>query len=101
MTLRRYTPLRQSRGTVIPEDVRRELRERDQGRCVGPLVGMPGECSGSLDADHVRASGALGKKSPTTLDNLVLLCRFTHHRAKTEAGRVWRPKLLAYLARVS
>jgi 5-methylcytosine-specific restriction endonuclease McrA len=97
MTLRRYQPIAKSRGTVIPRDIRVIVVARDRG-CVGPRVGMLGECFGALELDHVRGSGALGRKSPTTEDNLVALCS-THHRTKTEAGRTWRPLLLAYLER--
>lgn len=102
--IRRYTPLRartrmrRSRGTVIPPAVRRHVRVRDAG-CIGPRIGMPGECFGAIELDHVRASGALGKKSRSTPDNLVSLCSLKHHRLKTERGREWRPRLLDYIAR--
>jgi 5-methylcytosine-specific restriction endonuclease McrA len=99
MTLRRYTPLHASRGTVIPTDVRLDVYRRDRG-CVGRRVGMPGPCNGRTELDHVRASGALGRKSRTEPDNLVMLCA-VHHRLKTEAGRTWRPALLAYLGTVA
>lgn len=93
--LRRYAPLSASRGTVIPGELRVAVFTSDGG-CVGPRIGMPGDCAGSLEPDHVRASHGMGMKSPTTLDNLVSLCS-AHHRMKTEAGRIWRPLLLAYL----
>lgn len=93
--LRRYAPMKASRGTVIPQDVRAFVSNRDR-ICVGVVVGMPGECSGSFELDHVRASGGLGIKSRSTPDNLVRLCG-AHHRAKTEDGRRWRPVLLDYL----
>lgn len=72
MTLRRYAPMKPSRGTVIPESLRRQVYERDQGRCIPQLVGILHTCRSDREIDHVRASGALGKKSPTTLDNLIL-----------------------------
>ena len=93
--LRRYAPMKPSRGTVIPVSVRREVEYRDR-LCVGYVVGMPGECGGSYELDHVRASGGLGIKSPSTVSNLVRMCS-NHHRVKTEAGREWRPRLIAYL----
>lgn len=98
--MRRYGPMRSSPGTVIPLAVRKQVQSRDGG-CVGPRVGMPGDCAGHLDLDHVRASGAIGKKSPSTTDNLVVLCNNIHHRLKTEYGRTWRPKLLDYIASVT
>jgi hypothetical protein len=61
---------------------------------IGPVI-----CQGPLEVDHVRASGALSKKSATHRSNMVLLCAW-HHKLKTEYGRVWRPLLLAYLERV-
>lgn len=98
MTLRRYAPLKPSRGTVIPTDVRYRVHARDGG-CVGPRAGLPGDCLGSVEQDHVRASGGLGMKSRSTPDNLVDLCA-GHHRYKTLNGRRARPLLLAYLERV-
>lgn len=99
MTLRRYAPLKPSRGTVIPASLRLIVLQRDNG-CVGPRVGMPGDCGGALELDHVRASHGIGMKSPTEAGNLATLCGF-HHRLRTEHGRTWRPVLLAYLEAVS
>ena len=90
--------MKPSAGTRIPASVRAEVYARDQG-CVGPRVGMAGECAGHVDLDHVRSSGALGKKSRSTADNLVSLCNETHHRLKTNEGRKWRPALLDYIER--
>lgn len=94
--IRRYKPIAPSKGTTIPAELRRLVRARDGWDCVGRMVGMPGTCEGQSEIDHVRASHGVGMKSPTELDNLVLLCS-THHRVKTLEGRKWRPKLLAYL----
>jgi hypothetical protein len=99
MTLRTYAPLRTSRGTTWPPEVRRTIEARDRG-CVGALVGMPAECFGALEIDHVRASGAIGMKSRSTADNGCRLCS-THHRVKTLAGKRWRPVLIEYIERVS
>lgn len=100
--MRRYAGLRPSRGTIIPSSMREAVLRRDwaHGRCIGKVVGMPGDCIGPIELDHVRASGAIGRKSRTEPDNLVALCGF-HHRLKTGAGRTWRPVLLAYLETVS
>lgn len=94
--MRRYQPMRASRGTTWPLAVSRAIRERDGG-CVGPRVGMDGPCSGSLEIDHVRASGAIGKKSPSVVENGAVLCG-SHHRLKTEYGKTWRPRILDYIA---
>jgi len=94
MTLRRYTPMKPSRGTVIPTAMKLDVFERDAG-CVG-FGRLPGDCAGPLEPDHVRASRATGMKSRTKPDNLVALCG-SHHRWKTEHGREARPLLLAYL----
>ena len=103
MTLRRYVSMKPSRGTAIPASLRAEVYASDQG-CVGPIVGMPGECQGAIELDHVRASHGTGMKSETTRSNLVSLCSggataYGHHRLKTEHGRTWRPALLAYIER--
>ena len=88
-----------SRGTLIPDALRREVILRDGG-CVGPRAGMPLPCAGGIGLDHVRASHGLGMKSETNAGNLVSLCG-THHRLKTLEGRTWRPALLRYLESVA
>jgi hypothetical protein len=70
-------------------------RDRD---CVFGRLGIPHECFGRLELDHVRASGGLGLRSRSTSDNLVLLYPLAH-RMKTLAGRRWRPVLLAWIER--
>ena len=98
--MRHYVRLKPSRGSRIPDEVRRQVLLRDAG-CVGHrFAGMPGPCTFGIELDHVRASGALGKKSASTADNLVSLCPVAH-RMKTLEGRTWRPRLLAYLATTS
>jgi hypothetical protein len=72
-----------------------EVMARDGG-CVGPRIGMVGDCVGPSELDHIRASGGLSLRSRSTPDNLAVLCG-RHHRTKTEAGRTWRPKLLAWV----
>ena len=93
--MRRYAPMKASRGTVIPANVRAIVNARD-GWCVAARAGMPDDCSGSLELDHVRASHGMGMKSPTTPENLVLLCA-KHHLERTLHGKKWRPVLLEYL----
>lgn len=98
MTLRRYAAMKPSTGTRIPAELRLAVLQRDQG-CVG-FGRFPVECQGGLELDHVRASGGMGMKSPTTFQNLVALCGACH-RYKTEHGRTARPILLDYLVRVA
>jgi hypothetical protein len=88
--------MKKSTGTQVPASVREQVRERDGSRCVGPRIGMPGDCFGSLQYDHVRASNGMGMKSPSTVANGALLCS-THHRVKTENGKAWRPKLIEWI----
>lgn len=100
MTLRRYAPIKPSRGTVIPAGLRLVVLGRDGG-CAGPRARFPiSEHYGALELDHVRASHGIGMKSETTAENLVSLCG-SCHRWKTEHGREARPLLLAYLAGVT
>jgi hypothetical protein len=87
------------RDTAAEAAEKAYVRRRDQ-RCAARGFANPlSMCQGPLEVDHVRASGALSKKSVTHRSNMVLLCRW-HHKLKTEYGRVWRPLLLAYLERV-
>lgn len=95
--MRRYQPMRRSMGTVWPEAVRQAIYARDKS-CIGPLIGMAGPCFGSAQIDHVRASHATGRKSESTVSNGALTCS-EHHRLKTEYGKVWRPKILDYIAK--
>jgi 5-methylcytosine-specific restriction endonuclease McrA len=98
--VRRNVPLRASRGTVIPAEVRRAVHERDLG-CVGAKLGWPSHRDKrGIELDHVRASHGMGMKSPSTADNLVALCPDCH-LWRTEHGREARPILLAYLATVT
>lgn len=97
--------LRPSRGTVIPPEVRNRVLVRDGATCVCDRAGFPPEanreCWGSpVELDHVRASGGIGMKSPSTEENLVCLSA-PCHRWKTEHGREARPLLLEYLRAVS
>jgi hypothetical protein len=98
VTLRRYAPMKPSRGTTWPAEVRAEIEARDPF-CVGALI--PGfgesECYGQPELDHVRASHGTGMKSASVASNGVRLCAW-HHRWKTEHGREARPLLLAYLS---
>lgn len=96
MTLRRYAPMKQSRGTVIPPAMRLRVLYRDNG-CIGAAL-LPGPCGNPNEIDHVRASHAMGMKSVTCDCNLVTLCG-AHHRYKTSRGREVRPVLLDYLAK--
>jgi len=93
--IRRYSEIKASRGTVIPAGLRQEVKARDNG-CVGPRIGMPGDCFGAIELDHIRASHGMGMKSATELNNLASLCS-SHHRLKTNAGRTWRPLLIEYV----
>jgi len=81
----------------VPPAVRAHVKARDR-ICVFARIGIPHECFGRLELDHVRASGGLGLRSRSTPDNLVLLCPWAHH-IKTLEGRRWRPVLLAWIER--
>lgn len=105
MTLRTRTPLKPSAGTQIPSSVRIAVKVRDR-YCVCDRAGFPEHiqafCRSNYtepQIDHVRSSGALGKKSASELGNLVLLSAWCH-LWKTDHGREARPLLLDYLERV-
>ena len=94
--MRRYAPIKASKGTVIPGPMRIRVLTRDNG-CVGFRRFPDAACAGPLELDHVRASGGMGMKSVTCDCNLVALCG-SCHRWKTANGKVARPLLLDYLA---
>lgn len=97
--LRRRAPMKPSRGTEIPAALRLAVHLRDNG-CVGQRLGWDGPHTSRLELDHVRSSGGLGMKSPTTENNLVALCANCHF-FKTNNGRIARPELVAYLEAVT
>jgi hypothetical protein len=98
--LRRYAPMKPSRGTEWPPEVKAEITRLDGGRCVCERAGFPPEvvarCGGSLETDHVRKGGT-GMKSESVVSNGVTLSAWCH-RWKTENGKVARPKLLDWIA---
>jgi hypothetical protein len=103
--IRRYTPLAPSRGTQWPSEVRAAILERDDHHCVCVRAGFPLDVIAAcpqypVELDHIRASGALGRKSRSTVDNGACLSN-PCHRWKGEHGREARPLLLDYVARVS
>ena len=94
----RARDLRTPRPTdPVSPAVRAHVKSRD-GVCVFTRLGVPHECFGPLELDHVLASGGLGLRSRSTPDNLVLL-RPSAHRLKNLPGRRWRPELLAWIER--
>jgi hypothetical protein len=104
MNLRRYAPMKQSRGTVIPPEIREAVLARDKGYCVCERARFPSHVVDAcpltpVELDHIRASHGMGMKSETTVRNLVSLSN-PCHRWKTEHGRVARPLLLDYVERV-
>lgn len=85
------------RDPVTPE-LREYILARDKG-CVGALLDMEGPCDGRIEIDHVLNAG-LGKRGPSIPLNLVSLCSGTHHPAKTNNARAWRPLLIEYVCSV-
>jgi len=98
VTLRRYSPLKPSRGTRWDPSVREHVATHQPG-CIGSLAGMPGDCAGTSELDHVRGSGGVGMKSKSIATNCALTCSW-HHSLKTREGKTWRPRLLAVIARL-
>ena len=96
--MRRTSGLKPSTGTRWPPAVVAHIKEHQGDGCIGPEAGMPGECAGPIDTDHVRASGGISLKSKSIAVNGARLCRFTHHNLKTREGKTWRPRLLTVIA---
>jgi hypothetical protein len=83
------------------DPVTAELREsvllRDRG-CVASRVCdciASSNCDGRLTLDHVKSEPRLGKRAPSDLEHLVVLC--WHHHLDGWAT-AHRPELRAYLA---
>lgn len=87
--------MKPSRGTVWPTEVRVHVATH-QPWCLGPSLGMPGDCAGGSELDHVRVGGT-GMKSQSVATNAARLCS-VHHWLKTREGRTWRPRLLVVIA---
>jgi hypothetical protein len=92
------TTLAPSQGTTWHPSVREHVATH-QPPCIGSQAGMPGDCLGGSELDHVRAGG-MGMKSPSVATNAARLCGW-HHSLKTREGRTWRPRLLAVIARLA
>lgn len=75
------------RSTPIPLDIRRQVADRDEGRCrfCGTAV--------SVQAHHIVYRSQGGKH---LLDNLISLC-LEHHALVHSNKRLWMPLLLATL----
>ena len=93
--MRRTSGLRPSTGTRWPREVRAHVYSH-QPPCIGDLAGMPGDCMGESELDHVRAGGT-GMKSKSIAVNAARLCAW-HHNLKTREGKTWRPRLLTVIA---
>ena len=74
----------------LPEAVKKEVRERDEGRC--QWCGTEGTPENPIQYDHIYP-WALGGEN--TVENLELLCR-KHNQEK--GGRVYARSLEHYLA---
>jgi hypothetical protein len=91
---------------VTRDPVTAELREsvllRDRG-CVATkacdcIASKRTQCAGRLTLDHVKDQPRMGKRAPSDLDHLVVLC--WHHHLDGWAT-AHRPELREYLAKVS
>lgn len=98
MSLRRRSGLKPSLGTTWPTKVRAHVAEH-QPPCIGPQAGMPGDCMGESELDHVRTGGT-GMKSESIAVNAARLCAW-HHSLKTREGRTYRPRLIAVIGRLA
>ncbi|MEO7837627.1 MAG: HNH endonuclease signature motif containing protein [Acidimicrobiales bacterium] len=93
----RMRPWRRKAEDRVTPAVANYVLARDNG-CVGITLDLEGPCDGRLELDHVD-NGGLGKRGPSTADNLVSLCS-AHHFKKTNDARAIRPLLRGYLDRV-
>lgn len=77
-----------SRRRHIPNEVRRQVVERDGGCCA--FVGKDGRCCGSRIFLQVHHEVAFARGGGETVENLRLLCA-AHNRllAETDFGKAW------------
>lgn len=86
------------RDPVTPE-VYHHVRSRDGWRCIGPAVGMPGQCDGPVQLDHI-LNGGMSYRGLSVPLNLASLCGYVHHPMKDSDLKRWRPLLVAFVARL-
>ena len=74
------------------------------GRCVAWIIDPTEKCSGKYTLDHVNWFSTRGKRAPSDLAHLVMLCEH-HHLDYYEGGKNWatshRPELREYLKLVN
>ena len=100
MTLRRRSLLRRRpRRDPVSRDVALFVINRDQG-CVAPrLGGSSMDCGGRDTLDHVRDEPMMGKRAPSDIAHLVVLCEA--HHLWTGWATSHRPELRRYLEAVT
>lgn len=64
--------------------------------CVAQFLEALDHCSGPMERDHIHehAGGTKGKRAPTTMETLVILCRHHHQGGWATAHR---PELREYI----
>ena len=66
--------------------------------CAAPVIDLSqlGRCSGEMERDHVHehAGGTKGKRAPTTMETLVILC---HHHHQDGWATAHRPEIRTYI----
>lgn len=66
--------------------------------CVAPIIDSKelGHCFGAMERDHVHThtGGTKGKRAPTTMDTLVILC---HHHHQDGWATSHRPEIRTYI----
>lgn len=66
--------------------------------CMAPVIdrSLSDHCSGAMERDHVHShtGGTKGKRAPTTIDNLVILC---HHHHQDGWATAHRPQIREYI----
>jgi hypothetical protein len=81
---------------IIPPGMATEWLARSPWVCVARLLGVSDRCSGEMERDHVHehAGGTKGKRAPTTMDTLVILC---HHHHQDGWATAHRPEIREYI----
>jgi hypothetical protein len=99
MTLRRSPIKRRPRRDPVTSEVAAAVFARDKA-CVAPLLGGSSlDCDGRDTLDHVRDQPMMGKRAPSDMAHLVVLCE--RHHLWNGWATSHRPELREYLRSVA
>jgi hypothetical protein len=84
--MKRLPLKRKKHSDPVTPEMRERVLERDEYRCVAPLLGASSACANrwgdegidDLTLDHIREFAMMGKRAPSDEKHMVTLC-YHHH----------------------